>query len=194
MALEHTWCLPRTLSVEQIFKNVYVVQFCSTWIFLHDLWEKIALLKEQFCSTLSVSSWFMQNRFCRNLQTFGWSNKQKSLVRGAEMKNIVYALELQCNSCIYFSYLCWQVVPLWEMGRECCCSTSSDGICTPCREQACILPASILCILALLKLWMWSIFELFFAHYHRKAVLLESVPTEISNPNPIPTTYSFRVF
>ena len=90
--------------------------------------------------------------------------KTKSLVRGAEMKNIVYALELQCNSCIYFSYLCWQVVPLWEMGRECCCPKSSDGIYTPCLEQACTLPASILGILALLKLWMWSIFELFFAY------------------------------
>ena len=49
----------------------------------------------------------------------------------------------------------------WEMGRECCCSTSSDGIYTPRLEQAFTLPASILGILALLKLWMWSIFKLF---------------------------------
>ena len=91
--LEHIWCLPRTLSVEQISKYVYVVQFCSTWSFLYDLWKKIALHVRQFCSTVSVSSWLMQKK------------KPKSLVRGAEMKNIAYALELPCSSCIYIFFL-----------------------------------------------------------------------------------------
>ena len=47
------------------------------------------------------------------------------------------------NSCISQSYLeWWQVVPLWEMRRECCCSTSSDGIYTPRLDVPC-LPASL---------------------------------------------------
>ena len=47
------------------------------------------------------------------------------------------------------------------MRRECCCPTSSYGIYIPHLEQPCTLPASILGILSLSKLWMWSIFELF---------------------------------
>ena len=46
---------------------------------------------------------------------------------------------------ISYSYLkWWQVVPLWEMSRECCCSMSSDGIYTPRLEQSCTLPACLL--------------------------------------------------